>query len=145
MRDYSPYKCMVPVLKLWYWNRYCSHSLLFLSGHVLWQSWSQLHKQQGSAHTGQGWWSASTTTQPFLSPFKLLLPPLTDSKSAEMLHLMQIDDIWLKPITTTQIILGRTLKQRCVKRKRLQEKEKKIRKSYPWNEGTYLFNWWFSL
>ena len=31
---------------------------------------------QGSAHTGREW-SAPTTTQPFLPPLRLILPPLT--------------------------------------------------------------------
>ena len=34
---------------------------------------------QGSPHTGREW-SAPTTTQPFLPPVRLVLPPLTEYK-----------------------------------------------------------------
>ena len=34
---------------------------------------------QGSSHTGREW-SAPTTTQQFLAPLRLVLPPLTEGK-----------------------------------------------------------------
>ena len=50
---------------------------------------------QGSAHTG--WeWSAPITTQLFLPPLKLFIPPLTENKSAEMLYFMQFDTLLAK-------------------------------------------------
>jgi hypothetical protein len=52
--------------------------------------------EQVSAHTG--WeWSAPTTTQPFLPPLKLVLPPLTECKKRKKrLHLMQFDSTLAK-------------------------------------------------
>ena len=38
-----------------------------------------MYSVPGSAHTGRKW-SAPTTTQPFLPPFRLILPPLTECK-----------------------------------------------------------------
>ena len=51
---------------------------------------------QGSPHTG--WkWSASTTTRQFLPPLRLVLPPLTEGKSAEIYnYVMQFDGILAK-------------------------------------------------
>ena len=48
---------------------------------------------QGSPHTGREW-SAPTTTQHFLPPLRLVLPPLTEGK--KMLCLMQFDSTLAK-------------------------------------------------